>query len=195
MSAAMSAADAQEAVELRAYVRAYETALNEVLKSGEFNVTPRMAQDIKDIVDQNPNPLIRVHLLYRRLKGTDLGQRVYAKAILGNDHGLAEHQREQKIKYFKDLMKRAALQAAQVGQQKAIERDYLPLRQTIAERTYRSGTYVEHASSTPQPLTDPLTIVLKKTNPKPRGGKKSYKKSHKKGGKKSHKKRTHGRRH
>jgi hypothetical protein len=194
MSAAMSAADAREAVELRAYVRAYETALNEVKASGRFTITPDMRKDMDAIIAQNPNPLIRVHLLHLRLKETDLGQRVYAKAILGNDHGLAERirnsekdaqaQLDAKIQIRTAEVAKAASDAAAAA---AAEAD-VQLTNSLMKKGVSYGIYTTPPAEAVAPLASPLTIVLPKPKPKPRGGKKSYKKSHKKGGKKSHKK-------
>ena len=200
MSAAMSQEDAREAMEARAYARAYETALREVIESDEFIITPRMLQDIQKIVTQNPNPLIKVDLLHKRLKETALGKRVEFNAILKNDHGLAERMRNSEKEAQAQLEAKVAKAAAEVAKAAAaaaaaaaaIEDEQITnarIRQGISYGKYITLPPAAAAA----PLANPLTIEFRKPSKK-HGGKKSYKKSHKKGGKKSHKK-SHRRRH
>jgi hypothetical protein len=200
MSAAMSEEDKEEAIELRSFVAAYENALTTVLElkhKHKFTMTTAMRQDMNDIIESNPNPLIKVERLMARFKDTDFGKRVMGMAILENDHGFAESVRKsdqaEQVRLMKVAEQRAeAMQmrlAEEAAAAAAIEAEEMRIRQGLPY-----GTYTEFGPSHVRPLDNPLTIHFLK--PKKKGGKKSHKKkSGKKSHKKSHKKRTHRRRH
>ena len=176
----MSAAEQREAIELRSFALAYEEALTNAIMSGEFRINSDMTQDMRAIIDNNSNPLIKVYLLMKRLKGTYFGKHVETMAILKNDHGSSEYERNRKMEHFKALMKTAASQAAHVGQQREIAHQFLPSGQTAAEREHKSGTTSVYGYPPQPPLANPFSFQL--PNEK-KGGKKSYRK---KSGKKSH---------
>ena len=180
----MSAAEQREAIELRSFALAYEEALTNAIMSGEFRINSDMTQDMRAIIDNNSNPLIKVYLLMKRLKGTYFGKHVETMAILKNDHGSSEYERNRKMEHFKALMKTAASQAAHVGQQREIAHQFLPSGQTAAEREHKSGTTSVYGYPPQPPLANPFSFQL--PNEK-KGGKKSYRK---KSGKKSHRKKS-----
>jgi hypothetical protein len=181
----MSAAEQREAIELRSFAHAYESALTQAMLLGKFKINSNMTQDMHDIIYNNPNPLIKVDLLMDRLKNSDLGKHVETMAILANDHGSSESEQNRKMKHFKALMKMAASQAAHVGQQREIAHQFLPSGQTAAEREHKSGTTSVYGYPPQPPLANPFSFQLPN---KKKGGKKSHRK---KSGKKSHKKRSH----
>lgn len=196
-----------EATELHTFALAYERALTEVMMSEDFRIHPQISHDIGVIIRENPNPLIKVDLLMDRLKGTELGKKLYVKAIFSAhdirfDRELSKREQEREQQGQIDIERRikmaaqlAAQESARIGEQRLSMRSHL---QTAAEQEYAlthpSGTYKQvspaqlaaEAASAPQYQFQPF--ALKKG--KGKGGKKSHrKKSHrKKSGKKSHRK-------
>ncbi len=193
MSEAQEAREVQKAREKRAFAKAYEKALTEEMLSGNHKITGSMTQDIRTIIDSNPDPVKKVEHLRKRLRGTTLGERVEVRAILETDLGVSESMQESAMKMQKKLVSMTASQAASIGEQKQLEHVYRPV-ETAQEKEYRethqTGTYKEVDVQPGAAIENPLFFELKK---KKKGGNKSHKKggkkSHKKGGKKSHKRR------
>jgi hypothetical protein len=212
MSAASwsSVAEQKEATELHTFALAYERALTEVMMSEDVTKYPQISSDIGVIIRDNSNPLIKVDLLMKRLKGTELGKKLYVKAILSvheirlarelskkeQEEQIAIERREQERQIamerrIKVAAQVAAQEASRIGERKFNDRAHV---QTAAEMAHAlsnpTGTYHSFVPLVPPPPANPLKFSL---FPK---GKKGGKKSHrKKGGKKSHRKRSHRRRH
>jgi len=198
MSEAQDERAVQKAREKRAFAKAYEKAFTEEMLSGNHKITGSMTQDIRTIIDSNPDPVKKMENLRRRLKGTTLGERVEVRAILETDLGVSESMQESAMKRQKKLVSMTAAQAASIGEQQQLKHVYRPV-ETPQEKEYRethpTGTYKEVDVQPGAAVENPFFFELKK---KKKGGKKSHKKSHKKSGKKSHKKggkKSHKRRH
>ena len=188
MSEAQDERAVQKAREKRAFAKAYEKAFTEELLSGNHKITGIMTQDIRTIIDSNPDPVKKVKHLRRRLKDTTLGERVEVRAILETDLGVSESMQESAMKRQKKLVSMTAAQAASIGEKQQLKHVHRPV-ETPQEKEYRethpTGTYKEVDVQPGAAVVNPFFFVLKKK----KGGKKSHKKSHKKGGKKSHKRR------
>ena len=193
MSEAQDERAVQKAREKRAFAKAYEKAFTEEMLSGNHKITGIMTQDIRTIIDSNPDPVKKVEHLRRRLKGTTLGERVEVRAILETDLGVSESMQESAMKRQKKLVSMTAAQSASIGEKQQLKHVHIPV-ETPQEKEYRethpTGTYKEFDVQPGAAIKNPFFFELKK---KKKGGKKSHKKggkkSHKKGGKKSHKRR------
>lgn len=193
----------KEATNLHTFARAYERVLTEVMLTEGLD--PRISPDIGRIIDTTRNPLIKVDLIMTRLKGTELGKKLYVKALLAADvlrfnREWAEREKRNKQEmelYIERKIKEAAQVAAQeasvIGEQRFNDRAHI---QTDAEKAHRTGTYHSFVPAPQPPLANPFTISFFPPRKKKEGGKKSHRK---KGGKKSHRKkggkRSHRRRH
>ena len=192
MSEAQDERAVQKAREKRAFAKAYEKAFTEEMLSGNHKITGIMTQDIRTIIDSNPDPVKKVEHLRRRLKGTTLGERVEVRAILETDLGVSESMQESAMKRQKKLVSMTAAQSASIGEKQQLKHVHIPV-ETPQEKEYRethpTGTYKEVDVQPGAAIKNPFFFELKKK----KGGKKSHKKggkkSHKKGGKKSHKRR------
>ena len=213
----LSPEDEELAIETRAFAKSYETALITAMESDRYTITPKMLQDISEIMTE-PNPLIRVELFKERLKRTQLGEAVYNNAILGNDHGVSEraiksekrrkeeHERlaAERLKALRDVV---AIQAARVGEKKQLDLLGGPVetpQESEYRRTHPYGTYSEvspeqaaaaAAAAAAARTGEPFSFSLPRSKTPNRSRGRGGKKSGKKGRKNSHKKRTHRRRH
>ena len=185
----------EEATELHTFALAYERALTEVMMSEGVTKYPQISHDIGVIIRGNKNPLIKVDLLMERLKDTELGKKLYVKAILSVHEirfarELSKKEQEEQIALEHKEQKRQIdmEQRIQVAAQEAAAIEAARIVNLGIKKGVSYGTYRTLPAEAAAPLANPLIIELHKPKPKSHGGKKSYKKSHKKGGKKSHRK-------